>query len=136
MSPYREESLTLREVCPVVEQVCLLLLEVLAVVTEKLYFWKSKLPVHMNDALALEGMVVGTWVGVGFVLVGHVHGELELQGTSLKKRPMLLDRFSLGDRIRRWSSSASRLPVFQQGKNIQSTIAPTAAGYFFWPNQS
>jgi hypothetical protein len=98
--------------------VCLLLLEVLAVVTEKLHFWKSKLPVHMNDALALEGMVVGTWVGVGFALVGHVHGELELQGTSLKKRAMLFDRFSLGDRIRRWSSSASRLPVFQQGKNI------------------
>ena len=60
MGPDREEVFSLREIRPVVEQVLFSITKMLAVVAEKLHFWKSKLPVNVEDVHTFESMVVGT----------------------------------------------------------------------------
>ncbi len=111
MTPNREELLSLREVGPVMDQMDVLVPTMLAVVAEEVYFWKRQLPIHMEDGLAFEGMVVRTWVRIRFI-IAHVHSERKLEGTFGEKSAVLFSRFLLGDCVRRWSISASRLPVF------------------------
>jgi hypothetical protein len=54
------------------EQVCCCIAKMLAVVAEELNFWKRKFPVYVDDALAFQSMVVGTWR-----FAAHIHCKLE-----------------------------------------------------------
>jgi hypothetical protein len=50
------------------EQVCCGVARMLAVEAEELNFWKHNFPVYVDDMLAFQSMVVGTWR-----FVAHIH---------------------------------------------------------------
>ena len=64
MGPNREYIFSLGEIGPVVDKVLRGFAKMPAGVADKIYFWKGKFPVNMQDALAFQSMVVGTWRSV------------------------------------------------------------------------